>query len=131
MAEGQRSQQQLFYALTNTVKDHLADKVTKAPFFSTFDHLATGKPLKFWYIDWDAYWQAGGPLKKKHRPKDYLTWVEFEMAPLPAWQNLTESQRQTRVRKTVREPEFPTGTSLDDEAVKRAVDGHIAELTSE
>jgi len=42
---------------------------------------------------------------KKHRIKDYLKWTEFELTPLPAWQNLTIHQRQTRVRKKVQELE--------------------------
>ncbi len=95
----------LFYSLLNPVKDGLVETVRQSPFFSCYRHLAYGDPLKFWFIDWHRWWKAGGFANKKHRVKQYLKWTEFELTPLPAWQDLTIHQRQTRVRKRVKELE--------------------------
>ncbi|MCP4569919.1 MAG: hypothetical protein GY841_20255 [FCB group bacterium] len=83
----------------------MIETVRQSPFFSTYRHLAYGDPLKFWYIDWHAWWKAGGFTNKHHRAKHYFKWTEFELTPLPAWQNLTIHQRQTRVRQKVKEIE--------------------------
>ena len=83
----------------------MVETVKQSPFFNTYRHLAYGDPLRFWYIDWHAWWLAGGFRNKRHRAKDYLKWTEFKLTPLPEWQNLTVSQRQTRVRVRVRELE--------------------------
>ena len=99
------AEQKLLYAVTNPVKDNLIETVSKPPLFSTYDHLAKGKPLRFWYLDWEAYWTAGGKRKKSHRLKDYLKWVSWECTPLPSQRNKTEHQRQTWMRKQVREME--------------------------
>ncbi|MDD5308652.1 MAG: hypothetical protein PHU25_15145 [Deltaproteobacteria bacterium] len=113
------AEQQLVYALTNAVKDGLVERVSESPFFSTYRHLAFGEPLAFWRIDWDAYWRAGGPRKKSHKPKDYLRWDTLELTPLPGWENLTISQRQTRVRRLVRDVE-------EEVADRRRAEGCIA-----
>ena len=99
------AEQQLFYAVTNVVKDGLVEKVRKSPFFSTYEHLANGEPLEFWWIDWRSYWKAGGTANKRLRPKDFLRWGSFELTVLPDWENLTERQRRSRFRKAVREIE--------------------------
>jgi hypothetical protein len=100
-----KAETRLFYSLLNPVKDNLVKKVIDSPFFSSYRHLAYGDPLKFWYIDWHAWWKAGGFQNKEHRVKDYLKWTQFELTPLPAWENLSVHQRQTRVRKKVSELE--------------------------
>ena len=109
------AEQKLFYALTNVVKDGLVEKVSQSPFFSTFKHQAYGESLEYWYIDWEGYWEAGGDRNKQLRPKNFLKWVTVETTPLPAWMDLSEHQRQTRVRKGVREIE-------EKEAAKRRAD---------
>ena len=53
------AEQKLFYGLTNVVKDGLVEKVSQSPFFSTFKHQAAGKELRYWYIDFAAFWAAG------------------------------------------------------------------------
>jgi hypothetical protein len=93
------------YALTNPVKDGLVEEVSGSPLFSTYHFQAKGKSLRFWYIDWEAYYLAGGARKKKHRIKDYLKWVEWACTPLPKHEKMTVHQRQTWVRKQVREIE--------------------------
>jgi hypothetical protein len=103
--DDQAAEQQLFYALTNVVKDGLAETVGASPFFSTYRHLAHGKPLQYWWIDYDAYYQAGGKRKKSHRLKDYLQWTEVKPALLPAWEDLPDHRIQTRVRCQVRDIE--------------------------
>ncbi len=62
------------------MKDFQVEKVKHAPFFSTYRNLAEGKPLKYWYIDWEAWWATGGPKNKDKRPKDFLTWVDIDLA---------------------------------------------------
>ena len=97
------AEQKLLYAVTNPIKDDLLENATKSPLFSTYEHQANGKPLRFWYIDWEAYWLAGGTRKKSHRPKDYLKWTTWSCTALPSHQGMTDSQRQTWMRAQVRE----------------------------
>ena len=99
------SEKHLLYAVTNAVKDHLVERVSQSPFFSTFEHLAKGGKLRFWYIDHEAYWAAGGNRKKGHRLKAYLKWVEWECAPLPQQEEMSEHQRQSWMRHQVRDIE--------------------------
>ncbi len=104
--EGDASaEQQLLYAVTNPVKDGLISRVRVSPFFSTFAHQTQGDSLRFWWIDWATYWKKGGPDNKKHDPKDYLHWTNWETTPLPHLAELTPYQRRTRLRKLVREEE--------------------------
>ena len=99
------AEKQLLYAVTNPVKDGLISRVKETPFFSTYMHQSQGEPLRFWYIDWAAYWKAGGADNKKRSPKEFLKWVEWETTPLPHLADLTVHQRQTRIRKLVQEEE--------------------------
>jgi len=99
------AEQKLLYAVTNAVKDNLLERVSKTPLFSTYDHLAKGEKLRFWYIDYEAYWAAGGSRKKSHRLKDYLKWVEWKCAPLPQHAKMPDHQRQAYFRKQVRDIE--------------------------
>ena len=103
--DDEKAQQKLFYSLTNVVKDGLVEKVSQSPFFSTFKHQATGKTLRYWYIDYEGYWAAGGDSNTKIRLKDFLKWVNIETTPLPAWEPLPEHRRQSRIRQGVREIE--------------------------
>ena len=108
------AEQKLLYAVTNPVKDNLLETVSKPPLFSTYDHLAKGKPLRFWYLDWEAYWTAGGKRKKSHRLKDYLRWTTWQCTPLPSQMAMREHQRQTWMRKQVREIEKACKTERKD-----------------
>ena len=99
------AEQKLFYALTNVVKDGLVEKVSQSPFFSTFKHQANGEPLRYWYIDYEGYWAAGGDSNPKIRPKDFIKWVKVETTPLPAWEHMPEHRQQSRIRQGVREIE--------------------------
>jgi hypothetical protein len=100
------AKQQLVYAMTNPVKDGLVETVRESPFFSTFRHQASGDPLRFWYLDRAAWWKAGGPRKKSHRLKDFLRWIEYELAPpLPEWDRVAEHKWRAELRALVREVE--------------------------
>ena len=99
------AEKHLLYAVTNAVKDNLLESVSKSPLFSTYSHQAKGEKLRFWYIDYEAYWAVGGDRKKTHRLKDYLKWVEWHCTPLPGQAAMTERQRQTWMRRQVREIE--------------------------
>ena len=63
------AEKKLLYALTNPMKDGLIEKVSESPFFSTYNFWTKGKPLKFWYIEWEAYYLAGGERKKTPDPR--------------------------------------------------------------
>lgn len=104
--DGASAEKKLLYALVNPVKDGLISGTKQTPFFSTFNYLTKGDPLRFWWIDWAAYWKAGGTENKKHHPKKYLKWIEWDLAPLPHLAMLTAHQRQARFRKLVKEEEL-------------------------
>ncbi|MFO8072140.1 MAG: hypothetical protein R6V85_09720, partial [Polyangia bacterium] len=91
--------------LTNVVKDGLVERVRRSPFFSSWPALAEGKQLKYWHIDWEAYYLAGGARSKRHRVKDYIRWEELEISPLPWQREWSEDRRRTWVRVNVREME--------------------------
>ncbi len=97
--DNEAAEQKLEYALTNVVKDQLVESVEHSPFFSTFDCLAHGNPLRYWWINWAGYYAAGGREKKGLHPKQFLNWGELPIVTLPGWEDLTIHQRQTRVRK--------------------------------
>jgi hypothetical protein len=103
--DDESAERHLLYAITNPVKDGLIEKVSDSPLFSTYHFLSNGKPLRFWYIDYEAYYSAGGARKKNHRVKDYLQWVEWTCTPLPKHRKMPVHRRQTWMRKQVREIE--------------------------
>ena len=103
------AEKQLLYALTNPVKDGLVERVSKSPLFTTYHFQSKGEALRFWYIDYDAYYTAGGERKKSHRLKEYLKWVSWECTPLPEHEGMSRQQRQTWVRHRVREIEAACG----------------------
>jgi len=109
------AERQLIYALTNPVKDELVESVRRSPFFSTFRHQAYGEPLRYWYIDWEAWWLRGGGRRKGNRPKDFLKWVELPITPLPAFGEWPEHRIQSRVRHEARVIEEETRRRLRTE----------------
>jgi hypothetical protein len=109
------AEQQLLYAMTNPVKDGLIESVGRSPFFSTFRAQAKGKPLRYWYIDWNAFWLKGGFRKKGNTPKSFLKWIELPITPLPAFEDWPEHKIQSRVRHGVREIEDETSRLLRSE----------------
>jgi len=115
------AEDRLLYALTNPVKDGLIDSVQRSPFFSTFRAQAYGESLRFWYIDWEAWWAKGGSRGRGNTPKDFLKWVELPIAPLPHWADWPEHRIRSRVRNGVRDIEEETRRRLRSE--KRTVMG--------
>ena len=109
------AEQQMVYALANAVKDGQIERVEKSPFFSTYawHHVDTAcaGPHRYWYFDYAAWWRKGGP-RKGNRLKDFLEWVEVEIAPLPGLHALSLHQRQTRLRHQLREVERSTAERL-------------------
>ena len=103
--DDEAAEQKLIYAVVNPVKDKLIETVSQSPFFSTFRHQAFGDELRFWYLDYEAYWAVGGDRKKGHRLKDYLKWVTWECTPLPNQAGRTVHQRRTWIRQQVRDAE--------------------------
>jgi hypothetical protein len=91
-------EQQLFYAVTNPVKDGLVDRVAHWKGFSSYQQLATGKVERFSYINWTAWHHAGG----KKPPEAFTEWVEVKLSPIPAWEAMADHKRQARFRREVR-----------------------------
>jgi hypothetical protein len=107
--------QQLVYALTNPVKDGLVDRVRHLPFFSTYRAQALGKPLRYWDIEWERFYEAGGPSNRRLHPKQFLVWRTLELAPLPHLADMPEHKRRTLIRKSVEEIEEETADRLKRE----------------
>ena len=101
--DDESAEYRLLYAITNVVKDGLIENQNGREFLSAYPTLAKGEKLKFWKIDWATYWKKGGPRVKSHRLKDYIQWKELDFEFMAHFLNMTESQRQTRVRKQVNE----------------------------
>ncbi len=95
--------QKLKYAVGNCVKDNQSITVEDSPYISSYKYLATGEPVKFWYIDWETFGKKGGHKNKKHHPKDYLKWTSFELTPIPPWQNLSKKQQQNQFKSMVKD----------------------------
>ena len=102
--DDQSLEQQLFYAVTNPVKDGLVDRVANWKGFSSYIQLATGEVERFRYIDWSAWHKAGGKRNKKS-PEAYVKTVEVKLTPIPAWEHMTVPQRQAYFRREVRKLE--------------------------
>lgn len=110
-----KMEDRLIYAVTNPVRDGMVDRMSHYPGFSVYRHLAHGEPLRYSYIDYALWWKHGGP----HNTQplfDYERWVDVDISPLPAWVDLTVSQRQTRFRNLVRDAE-------DEQRERRALEG--------
>lgn len=101
VVDDQSLEQQLFYAVTNMVKDGLLDRACHTKGFSCYAALATGKVEKYWYTDWTAWWKDGGKRSKKPMSA-YRRWVEVKYAPLPDWEAMAEHKRQAHFRREVR-----------------------------
>lgn len=97
-------EQQLFYAVTNVVKDGLVDRVAHWKGFSSYKQLATGEVETFTYIDWTAWHRAGG-IKSKKKPEAFTKNVSVKLSPLPAWENMPAHKRQSYFRREVRKLE--------------------------
>jgi len=97
-------EQQLFYAVTNPVKDGLVDRIAHWKGFSSYKQLATGEVESFRYIDWTAWHKAGGKKRGK-KPSDFTVTVKVELTPLPAWENMPPHKRQAHFRREVRKLE--------------------------
>jgi hypothetical protein len=97
-------EQQLFYAVTNPVKDGLVERVAHWKGFSSYKQLATGQTERFTYIDWSAWHKAGGKRNRKS-PGQFVKTVEVKLTPIPAWEHMTEPQRQAHFRREVRKLE--------------------------
>ncbi len=97
-------EQQLFYAVTNPVKDGLVERVAHWKGFSSYKQLAFGEVERFRYIDWTAWHKAGGKKSKK-RPEDFVVSVSVELSPLPVWEDMPEHKRQAHFRREIRKME--------------------------
>jgi hypothetical protein len=97
-------ERQLFYAVTNPVKDGLVDRVSHWKGFSSYNQLAKGEVERFRYIDWTAWHKAGGTRSKK-KPSDFTVWVDVKLSPLPAWEGMSPHKRQAHFRREVRKLE--------------------------
>lgn len=107
-------EQQLFYAVTNPVKDGLVDRVAHWKGFSSYHQLATGMVERFAYINWTAWHRAG--CKK---PRELFTeWVEVKLSPLPSWEDMMEHKRQALFRREVRKLEQHFRSKREQEGLR-------------
>jgi hypothetical protein len=111
-ANDDKAFQQLIYALTNPVKDGLVDRARRSPFFSTYRAQALGETLRFFDIEWERYWEAGGPFNRRLHPKQFMVWRTLEITPLPHLADMPAHRRQTLIRKAVEEVEEETAEQL-------------------
>jgi hypothetical protein len=93
-----------FYALMNPVKDGLCDKIKHWGGFSTYAILGEGQTETYTYIDRTA-WNRAGKERSGKPIEAFEKTINLEFTPLPGWENLAASQRQTRIRRRVRELE--------------------------
>jgi len=102
--DNESAEDRYFYALTNPVKDGLCDRIKHWGGFSTYAALAEGTVETFTYIDGTAWNRAGG--RRSNRPKKpFERTITLAFTPLPGWEHLSAPQRQTRIRRRVRELE--------------------------
>ena len=120
-------EQQLFYAVTNPVKDGLVDRVAHWKGLSSYRQLATGEVERFTYVDRTAWHQAGGQRSRK-RPEAFSKTVGFELSPLPSWAGLTADQRQARFRREVRQLEQRFRWEREQEGRRVAGPARLAKL---
>ena len=107
-ADDDAALQQLVYALTNPVKDGLVDRVRRSPFFSTYRAQALGEPLRYFDIEWERWWAAGGPHNRRLHPKQFMVWRTLQITPLPRLAAMPAHERQALVRRAVAEVEAET-----------------------
>lgn len=100
-------EQQLFYAVTNVVKDNLVERVAHWRGVSSYKQLSTGEVDRYTYIDWTA-WHRSGNKKTRRSLEEFIRTVTVELTPLPGWEGMSPSKRQAHFRREVRryEQEF-------------------------
>jgi hypothetical protein len=103
-ADNESVEDRFFYALLNPVKDGLCERIAHWGGYSTYAALGEGKRETYTYIDRTAWNKQGGKLSKKPL-KAFEKTIQLRLTPLPGWEGLTASQRQTRIRRRVRELE--------------------------
>lgn len=100
-------ERQLFYAVTNPVKDGLVDRTAHWQSIggqSSYNQLATGQVDQYTYIDRGAWHRAGGSLGKKPLEQFVVT-INLELDPIPAWKGMSPHKRQALFRRRVRQLE--------------------------
>ncbi len=94
--------QRLRYLLEQGVKERLVASPRHWPGAHSSDYLAQGVPLEGVWIDRTAQYRAH--RKGKPTRDDLFSSPErLELAPLPCWDGLSEPERQTLVRKLIRD----------------------------
>ena len=93
--------EKLLYSACNTVKDDLVEHPSHWRGYSTYRALAQGEVERFWYVDRTAWWRKGGPVSGQS-VEEFVRWIEVKLSRLPAWEGLSEAQRQSRFRHLVR-----------------------------
>ncbi len=97
-------EEQLFYAVTNMVKDGMVDRAAHWEGLSSYNQLATGEVDTYTYIDRTAWHRAGGKRSKKP-PETFTRTITLELSPIPEWEGMSPGQRQAHFRREVRRRE--------------------------
>lgn len=102
--DNESAQGQLEYALTNIVKDGLADRVAHWKGFSSYGALANGENPVYTYIDRTAWHRAGGKRSKKPL-QAFTKTIRLTFTPLPGTEHLKPAAREAHIRRRCRELE--------------------------
>ncbi len=117
-------EQQFFYALTNPVKDGLVDKMSKWKGFSSYQYHALGRDQLYTYFD-RAAWRKAGRVRPLH---SYSKSIRVKFSPVPALEHLSHGQRQSYIRKRVREMEKIFREKRSAEGKKAMSDARMAKI---
>jgi hypothetical protein len=123
--------QQFFYAMTNPVKDGLVDRVSHWKGFSSYRKLARGEDVTYTYPDYDA-WRAQ-PIRKGKRKlplSAFLRRVRIDYTPIPSLAHLSETQRQSHIRREVRAIEAQCRAERERDGRRVLSPGRLSNLDS-
>lgn len=100
--DDEAADQQMFYGVTNLVKDGLLERAAHHPGFGSYRAIASGDLYeRFEYIDRTAWHRAGGKRCKKPMSA-FKKQVTVRYTKLPQWEGLSNAQYASRFRREVR-----------------------------
>lgn len=95
------TEQQMFYALLNPVKDNLVKRVEHWKGFSSYSQIAKGKDEIYTYYDRTTYNKQ--KLNKDAKPLGaFLKTIQLKFSKLPHLENKKDSQYQAGIRREVK-----------------------------
>jgi Transposase IS200 like len=104
IADDQASLARFRYVLAHGAKEGLVENPGLWPGANCISALCTGELLRGTWFDRGAEYRARQRCESV-LPMQFATTYDIKLTPLPCLQHLTESQRQTEIRRTVKEIE--------------------------